>query len=170
MRLGHRQQQWPEERRCLVASGQQRSGKEMDAAISTALELDPRPFAYEGYLANGDDAGEGPFRVCLKSIYCVPPAFQNGGRRAAPVLGPCVCFVLAKGLKKRHLFWPISRAHRQPASGCKDRQSNTRWSPCGSTVLRTRHGAGQFEHVLIVIRFTPTPVHVFCCQYSAGRV
>ena len=106
VRLGHRYKLRPPEGRCLVASGRQRCGEAMDATISTTLEADPRPFACQGGPADGHDAGEGPFWECKKVATVAPSWSHFGGRRAAPVWGPCVGFPLARGCKKRTLFWP----------------------------------------------------------------
>ena len=94
--------------RSLVASGSQRCGEEVGATISTTLEAVPRPFAWQGCPADGDDASEGPVLDCQKEETVTPPLTEFGVRRAAPVWVPCSCFQLKMGVQTWNLFCFLS--------------------------------------------------------------
>ena len=69
----------------------------MDATISTTLEPEPRPFAWQGSPADGDDAGEGPCWECQKVATVAPPLLAFWGPQSGPLLGAVCLFPLKLG-------------------------------------------------------------------------
>ena len=125
MRFGHRLSKWWTKRRRTVASGSQRCSEEMDAAISTPLELDAWPPTYEGPPAAGDDAGQGPLWVCQKSAGGgSAPGRVSGSVGRPPFWGRETIFSYKGVGKNGPLFAPILHLSRR--------------SPCGSGITSWR--------------------------------
>ena len=130
--------------------------------------LAPRPFAWQGYPVDGDDAREGPCWEPQKMRGWTYPGSHFGGRRAAPVLGPCVCFKLKTGVKKRPLFWPFFCAPTQISHGVFAYRSYVR-GPLAAAISLTG-AVGEWADRLSGVSPTLDPIARLQCKTVAWKV